>query len=363
MVDAKLWEAPMPRLREYVDALLVPFDSIKDAVPSFGSVRATLSETSIANSAGLRTTYPHTTIELELAVKAFGGPEGVPPGEYWVNQATRRIDPEDAGDPVPSWCSYAEDARRAHAPPTGDLPIVLPAHVLAGILPSVIGFRWTGAARLRELAPATGTVVGAPGLSITDDGRFPWGPSTAPVDDEGVTTRKRTLIAGGAVDELLYDLLHAGAFEVPSSGNGLRGVSFGFRDWLRFTHAPASGSSTLVVAPGTDGTDAELAEIAGEGIWLGQLGWANPDPISGAFGGEIRIGYRIRNGKIAEPVRGGTIGGLVMALPGTPSLLSGLAAIGSKAKLVDDLSSPTLLVKSLTVAGDAGGGSISAGSG
>jgi predicted Zn-dependent protease len=356
-VDQKLWESPLPRLQEYVDALLAPFDSIKDSVPSFGSVRATLSETSVANSAGLRTSFPGTTVALELAVKAFGGPEGVPPGEYWINQLSRKIDPDDAGDPVPSWCSYAEDARRAQAPPTGDLPIVLPAHVLAGIIPSVVGFRWTGGARLREMAPERGTVVGVPGLTIDDDGRFPWGPSTAPVDDEGVSTRKRTLIAGGAVDEILYDLLHAGAFDTSSTGNGLRGLTFGYRDWLRFTHAPSVGASTLVVAPGTDGTDAELVEIAGDGIWLQQLGWANPDPISGSFGGEIRIGYRIRNGKIAEPVRGGTIGGTVLALPGTPSLMSCIAAIGSKPKLVDDLSSPTLLVKPLTVAGDARVGS------
>ena len=125
---------------------------------------------------------------------------------------------------------------------------------------------------------------------------------------------------------------------------------------MRFTHTPSPANSTLVVEAGTDGTDAELAEIAGDGIWLQQLGWASPDPISGAFGGEIRIGYRIRNGKIAEPVRGGTIGGTVVAPPGTPSLLTSIAAIGSKARLVDDLSSPTLLVKTLTVAGESGGG-------
>ncbi|MCI4373501.1 MAG: TldD/PmbA family protein [Thermoplasmata archaeon] len=357
VVDTQLWEAPLPRLRAYVNALLAPFDAIKDATPSFGSVRATLSETSIANSAGLRVTYPHTTVTIELAVKAFGGPEGAAPGEYWVNQLVRRIDPDHAGDPVPSWCQYAQDARRAQAPPTGELPVVLPAHVLAGILPSVVGFRLTGGARLRELAPASGTTIGAPAVNIHDDGRFPWGPSSGPVDDEGVTTRKRPLIASGQVSEIMYDLLHASAFEVPATGNGFRGVSFGYRDWLRFTHSPTTACSTLVVEPGTGGSDAELAEIAGDGIWLQQLGWANPDPISGAFGGEIRIGFRIRNGKIAEPVRGGTIGGTVMSQPGTPSLLSCIAAIGSRPSLVDDLSSPTLLVKPLTVAGDAASGS------
>ena len=53
IVDHKLWDSPLPHLQSYVDALLAPFDVIKDSVPSFGSVRATLSESSIANSAGV----------------------------------------------------------------------------------------------------------------------------------------------------------------------------------------------------------------------------------------------------------------------------------------------------------------------
>jgi TldD protein len=355
VVDPHLWESPLPRLQAYVDALLAPFDTIKDVVPSFGSVRATLSENSLANSSGLRGTYRHTTAALELAVKAFGGPEGTPPGEYWVNQLERRVDPDHAGDPVAAWCQYARDARRAKAPPTGELPVVLPPSSLAGILPSVVGSRWTGTARLREIAPVPGSMVAGPNVTVHDDGRFPWAPNTAPMDDEGTPTRRRVLIETGAASELMYDVLHAGAFDVPASGNGFRGLSFGYRDWLRFTHAPTTGASTLVMAPGSGGTDMEIAEATGDGIWVQQLGWANPDPVSGSFGGEIRIGYRIRNGKIAEPVRGGTVGGTVLAPVGAPSLLTSIAAIGSEALLVDDLSCPTLLVRPLTVAGDAGG--------
>ncbi len=154
--DERLWNSPMPRLEEYVDGLLAPFDSIRDSVPSFGSVRATLAEVSIANSVGLRTSYPHTSVALELAVKAFGGPEGAPPGEFWVNDHFRRIDPAHAGGKVAEWCRFAQDARRAHPPPSGDLPVVVPPTVVEGILPVVFGYRWSGAARLRQIAPAPG---------------------------------------------------------------------------------------------------------------------------------------------------------------------------------------------------------------
>ncbi|MCI4366059.1 MAG: TldD/PmbA family protein [Thermoplasmata archaeon] len=353
VVDTKLWEAPLPRLAAYVAGLLAPFDSIKDVVPSFGSVRATLTETSVANSGGLRADYRHTIVALELAVKAFGGPEGAPPGEYWVNQLDRRVDPDHAGDPVAAWCQYARDARRAKAPPNGDLPVVLPPHVLSGILPGVLAFRCTGAARLQEVAPEVGSMLGAQNFTLHDDGRYPWAVNTGPLDDEGTATGSRALIESGKVTGLLYDVLHAGAFEVASTGNAFRGAGFGARDWMRFTYPPGVGASTLVVKPGSGGTDEEIAEAAGEGIWVQQLGWASPDPLSGFFGGEIRIGYRIRNGKIAEPVRGGTVGGTVLGPPAAPSLLANIAAIGSKGTLSDYLSAPTLLVKPLTVAGEA----------
>ncbi len=351
--DRALWERPMEALEAHVATLLAAFDGKADVAPSFGSLRATLTEASIANSSGARASFAHTTVELELAVKAFGGPEGPPPGEYWVNDSFRRIEPGRVRGDVEAWCGFARDVRRARPTPSGEHPVVLPPSVVAGILPSVLGYRFTGGARLREVAPAEGTVVGVPELSVRDDGRVPWAIASAAVDDEGTPQRSRTLVSNGAVSGLLYDLLHGAAFEVPSTGNGVREGEW-FHDWRRFLHAPVGRSTTIVVEPGTSGSDAEVVEAAGNGIWVQQLGWAVPDPLSTAFGGEVRIGYRIRNGKLAEPVRGGTVGGVVLAPPGSPSMLSTIGALGSDAVLAEGVLSPTILVKGLTVAGPGG---------
>lgn len=352
IVDRALWDRPSEALREHVERLLGAFDGKKQVVPSFGSVRATLAETSFANSAGLRYAYPQTTVEFELAVKAFGGPEGRPPGEYWVNETGRRLETSRVVGEVDRWCRFAEDVRRAVPPPTGEIPVVLPATMVQTILPIVIGSRFTGGARIRGIAPASGSAVGAESLTIRDEGRFPWGVSSAPVDDEGGTHQPRTLVDHGIAKDLLYNVVQAGAFdEIPAGGNALRGVEFGYRDWKRFMYPPGAGGSTIVIETGGGGSDDELVEAAGDGVWVQQLGWAVPDAISSAFGGEIRIGYRIRNGKIAEPVRGGTMGGVVLAPPGSSSMLANVAAIGSRASLAENLSSPTLLVRNLTVAG------------
>ncbi len=349
--DPNLWDRPLETLEGFVDALLQPFEGERDVEPSFGSVRATLTETTITNSSGLRVAYPHTTAWLELAVKASGGPEGAAPGEYWVNDTVRRLETRDLPDRVREWSRLARDVRRAKSTPSGELPVVLPSAILPTILPAVIGFRFTGSARLRDLAPELGTTWAAEAVTVRDDGRVPWGIGSSPVDDEGSPQRARPLLDRGQVAGLLYDTRHAGAFETRSTGNGWRGRALIYLDWRRFLGPPVNTTSTLSISAGKDGSDAELIEAAGDGIWLQQLGWAVPDPVSGAFGGEIRIGYRIRDGKLAEPVRGGTLGGTVMAPSGHPSLLRNVAAIGSTPVLSEWVQSPTLLIRPLTVAG------------
>jgi predicted Zn-dependent protease len=352
VLDRGLWEYPMDCLERYVAALRAAFEGRKQFALSFGSVRATLSNTSICNSAGLRTGYGHTTVDLEVGVKAFGGPEGPPPGEYWLNDSDRRSRPAELAVRVPEWCRYAEDVRRGRPPPTGDVAVVLPPPVLAGILPTVFGGRFTGPAHLRKVAPTPGMKLGADLATIHDDGRVPWAPMSSPVDDEGVPQRRRTLLDHGVVSELLYDTLHAGAFEAHSTGSGFRGISSGFRTWYRFLQPPSVFPSTIVLAPGGGGTDTELVEAAREGIWIQQIGWSSPDPITGAFGGEIRLGYRIRNGKLAESIRGGTVGGIALAAEGSSSLMTRLEAVGSTAAFSEQVSSPPVLVRPLTVAGE-----------
>jgi len=352
VLDRGLWEYPMDSLESYVVSMRAAFEGRPGFALSFGSVRATLVETSICNSYGLRTGYGHTQVELEIGVKASGGPEGPPAGEYWLNDSSRRLRPEELSRKADEWCHFAGDIRRGSPPPTGEMPVILPAEVLAGILPTVCGGRLTGSARLHGIAAVPGTKVGPEMVTVHDDGRLPWAPMSSPVDDEGVPQRRRLLVDHGAVSEVLYDSLHAGSFDVASTGSAFRGVSSGFRTWYRFLQPPDIAPSTIVVSPGGGGSDAELVEQAREGVWIQEIGWSSPDPVSGAFGGEIRLGYRIRSGKLAEPIRGGTVGGFVFAPAGSPSLLNRLQAIGSTSSFVEPVSSPPVLIGALPIGGE-----------
>jgi predicted Zn-dependent protease len=353
VADPALWNDAPGALASYTASLIAAFEGRKNVGISFGSVKAMLVEVTMANSAGLATSYAHTNVGLEVAVKASGGPEGVPPGEYWLNTSARRLESNLLNRQADDWSRFAEDARRAKSPPTGELNVILPPSVLEGILPAALGFKLSGSGQLRELSPAAGSTVAPAAFDLVDDGMLPWGEGSSPVDDEGTPQRRRTLIADGKVSELLYDSLYGSALGHASTGSGVRADSFGGSGGHRFGRSPEPRCSTLSIAPGDGGTDTELLERAGDGIWVQQLGWASPDPFTTAFGGEIRIGYRIRHGKLAEPIRGGTLGGLVLAPEGAPSLLRNLSAAGSRPELTGGVCVPPLLVRALTVSSDA----------
>lgn len=352
IADPELWNDAPGALARFSTSLFEAFEGIKDVAISFGSVKARRTEVSLANSAGLSTSYAHTLVGFELAVKAFGGPEGRPPGEYWVDTPSRRLEPGRLPELARQWSRFAQDARSANPPPTGDLAVVLPPSVLEAILPEAVGFKLSGRGQLRDLSPPPGSQVGAEPLTLLDDGTLPWAVGSSPVDDEGTPQRRRTLISGGRTSELLYDAVYGSALGHTSTGSGLRAGGFDIGGDHRFARAPGPTSTTLSISPGTGGTDAELVEAAGDGIWVQQIGWASPDSLTSAFGGEIRIGYRIRHGKLAEPIRGGTLGGLVMGPPGGPSLFASLEGIGSRAELIGGVLVPPVLARSLSVAGD-----------
>jgi PmbA protein len=352
-VDARLWNAPFETLESYAHQLLSQFDGRRTVVPSFGSIKATLSQSTISNSQGLERGQDRTTVEFEFAVKASGGPEGAPPGEYWVVRRQGSLPTDGVASEVDHWCRQAEAIRRAGTPNSGPQKVIFPAHVLADVLPAILGFRLSGAARLRKIMPEPGTEIGSEKVTIWDDPTLPFGVGSGAFDDEGSPHSRRAILEHGKVVSGLYDALHGAAFDLPSTGNASRDGTF-TSESIRFAHSPQPGTSNLSWEPGDGGTDEELIEAVGEGIWLEQLGYAFPDAFSGAFGGEIRVGYRIEHGKLGEPIRGGIIGGLLFGGPGEPSLLRSVTSTGSRARTEGSLRAPSVVVDPMTVAGGTG---------
>ncbi len=355
IADPAIWEDPAGSLQRHIAALQKAFESEPDASVTFGSVKAVLTETTLANSAGLEGSYAHTSVLTELGVLATGGPEGRAPGEYWVTGSGRQLETARLGQDVRDWARYARDARRTSAPPTGQIPVLFPSDLLDGVLPGALSVQFSGAGRLHEIAPAKGSKVGPDWLEVDDDGTVPWASKSGPFDDEGVAQQRRRLIVAGATQDLLCDLAHASAIGQSSTGSGLRVSPFGPSPWMRFVATPRPSTSTISIPGGSGGSDAELIETAQDGVYVQQMGWPSPDGATTAFGGEIRIGYRIRNGKLAEPVRGGTVGGRVIGPANEPSMFRDLIAVGRDPHLSGGVRVPSMLTRGLTVSGESSG--------
>jgi len=140
-------------------------------------------------------------------------------------------------------------------------------------------------------------LIANPCVNAVDDGTLPgqWG--TLNVDDEGGKPRRNILIENGVLKTYLVDYLNGLIMNTPSTGSGRR-------ESYRF--APTSRMTNTYILPGKD-KPSDIISNTETGLYAAQMGGGSVDPSSGDFNFAVLEGYMIRNGKIAEPVRGATL--------------------------------------------------------
>lgn len=145
---------------------------------------------------------------------------------------------------------------------------------------------------------ALGTKVGWEGLNIIDSG-LPDGSGYVPYDDEGNKASETYLIKDGVLTGRLHSALTAAALDEAVTGNA-RATTFEFEPIVRMT--------STYIAGGEDTLESLLKGAEG-GIYI-------PDYFHGSGMSTFTIAparaYRIRDGKIAEPVRVSVVSGNVM---------------------------------------------------
>jgi len=142
-----------------------------------------------------------------------------------------------------------------------------------------------------------GEAVASSIVNAVDDGTLEgeWG--SLNIDDEGAATRRNMLIENGVLKSYLVDYLNGLRMNMPSTGSGRR---------ESYRYAPTSRMTNTYILPGESTTDEIIADTQ-EGLYAKQMGGGSVDPASGDFNFAVLEGYMIRNGKIAEPVRGATL--------------------------------------------------------
>ncbi len=189
---------------------------------------------------------------------------------------------------------------------------------------------------MSKLAGKEGEKIAADIVTITDDPMREGCPIQTHFDDEGVATYKKTVVEGGVLKTLLYDITTAIKTGKETTGNGRRGGNI----------APYN----LSICKGENTLD-ELFAKAGDGVYVtGVKGLhAGANAITGDFSVESE-GFIIKDGKKAGPVKSFTIAGNFFTLLGEIDSLSNEVKWGIPAGFTV-FGSPDVLIKGMSVAG------------
>lgn len=150
--------------------------------------------------------------------------------------------------------------------------------------------------RLRQVM-VLGRRFGREHLNIADGASIPDQPGSFKYDDEGTPTRKSSLIKDGVLVGRLHSRETAGKMGEEPTGNA-RAQSYRHRPLVRMTNT--------VIEPGASSFDEMLAETK-EGIFCKD--WYGGSTTHEQFAFSCAEAWMIRDGKLAEPLRGTTLSG------------------------------------------------------
>ncbi len=163
-------------------------------------------------------------------------------------------------------------------------------------------------------------------LSLVDDPHVSEGIGTKAVDDEGIATKKQSLIERGIFKNTYSNLFDSYKEGIQSTGNASRpGSPLG----KSAEPIPIATPHNLMIISG-DQSQEEMIKETKHGLLVGRLWYTYAvNPIQGDFSCTARSGIRIiENGKIKGPGRS------VRIVHNLPTMLKNISAIGNNQKNV-----------------------------
>ena len=238
--------------------------------------------------------------------------------------------------------------------PAGEMTVVLGPGWPGVLLHEAVGHGLEGdfiRKGTSAFAGLLGERVAAPGVTVIDDGTMVDRRGSLTIDDEGTPTERTVLIEDGILKGFMQDRLNARLMGVNPTGNGRR---------ESYSHSPMPRMTNTFMLGG-DKDPHEIVESVDDGIYAVNFGGGQVDITSGKFVFSCTEAYKIRNGKVAEPVKGATLIG------NGPDVLTKVSMIGNDLKLDNGVGTcgkggqsvpagvgqPTLKIDGLTVGGTA----------
>ena len=254
---------------------------------------------------------------------------------------------------------YASDAARmavtmlnAGYAPSKKMPVVIDNGFGGVIFHEACGHGLEATAVAKNLsvfANRVGEKVASDAVTLIDDGTIPNGWGSLNIDDEGHPTQKNVLIENGILKGYLIDKLGGRRMNEASTGSGRR---------QNYRYAPTSRMTNTFIANGTSTKESIIADTE-YGIYARYMGGGSVNTATGDFNFAVTEGYMIRNGQLAEPVRGATLIGngpeIIQKIDRVANNLSrGQGMCGSvSGSIPADVGQPALRVTDITVGGNA----------
>ena len=208
--------------------------------------------------------------------------------------------------------------------PAGTFDVVLGSGWPGILLHEAVGHGLEGDFNRRKtsaFAGLMGEMVASPGVTVVDDGTRDARRGSLSIDDEGTPTNETVLIEDGRLVGYMQDRQNARLMGMVPTGNGRR-QSYAHTVMPRMTN-------TIMKSGDTD--PEEIRAGVKDGLYMVSFGGGQVDITSGKFVFQCTEGYRLRDGKIAEPVKG------AMLIGNGPDALTRIAAVGNDMALDDGI--------------------------
>ena len=233
----------------------------------------------------------------------------------------------------------------------------------AGVMPVAIGNGFGGvifheacghsleassvALGMSEFSGKLGEKIAHEKVTAIDDGTIPnaWG--SINIDDEGTPSQRNVLIEKGVLKSYMIDKMGGRRMNMAPTGSARR---------ESYSYTTTSRMTNTYIANGEDKNEDIIASIE-YGLFAKAMGGGSVNPTTGEFNFSVQEGYMIRDGKVAEPVRGASLVGkgsdIIQKIDMVGSDLEmGQGMCGSSSGSVPtNVGQPLIRVSSITVGG------------
>jgi PmbA protein len=256
--------------------------------------------------------------------------------DYWYSAARTlaKLDsPESVGAEAARRTLRRLDGRRV---PTQRVPIVFAPEIARSLIGAIFDAA-NGDSIYRGASFFTGKLgeqVAAESINVIDDGTIVGGHGSTPFDGEGLPTRRKVIVENGVLKTYLLNTYTARKLNMQSTGNAVRGLAGN----------PGIGNGNLYLESGKLTPEEILREIK-TGFYVTELLGQGVNMVTGDYS-RGASGIWIENGELTYPVQEVTVAGNLK------EMFRNITAIGNDLVFRGSVTSPTLRIDGMTIAGE-----------